>query len=143
MAYSATFAAQQSSIRAQSTANQGIRRSSKRRASVPRAQKPQQSEEAGAVVFTTDSLSNSVGAAVIEKPETKTPSPSINVIPVSRCVGAPSTRIYSGISRHVAVARPAMRACSSQTPHPGRHTLPPAHAGGQRAFPLPWEVTTW
>lgn len=77
------FAASQCTVRAAASSEGPAKRNVKRKGVVSRAQNKPKSEEPASIVFNTPALTN--GAPVLEKTETKAPSPSINIIsPVSQ-----------------------------------------------------------
>ncbi len=82
--FAATFtAASQCTVRAAASSEGTTKRSAKRKGVVSRAQNKPKSEEPASIVFGTPAAAN--GAPVLEKIESKAPSPSINIIsPVSQ-----------------------------------------------------------
>ena len=79
----AAFAASKCTIRAAAPSEGPAKKSAKRKGVVSRAQNKPKSEEPASIVFGSPALSN--GTPVLEKTESKAPSPSINIIsPVSQ-----------------------------------------------------------
>jgi hypothetical protein len=84
MVAAAFITASQCTIRAAASSEGPANRNAKRKGVVSRAQnKPKSEEQAASIVFNSPATAN--GAPVLEKKETKAPSPSINIIsPVSQ-----------------------------------------------------------
>jgi hypothetical protein len=81
--FAATFtAASQCTVRAAASSEGSNKRNFKRKGVVSRAQNKPKSEEPASIVFGTPAAN---GAPVLEKIESKAPSPSVNIIsPVSQ-----------------------------------------------------------
>jgi hypothetical protein len=83
MVAAAFITASQCTIRASASSEGSGNRNSKRKGVVPRAQNKPKSEEPASIVFGNPAAAN--GAPVLEKTESKAPSPSVNIIsPVSQ-----------------------------------------------------------